>query len=499
MDSMMMSDDPSSESDTRYEMGVSHNTTVYAVGGPATTPPSLSNFTLPDPSSVPPVIDDTDRGQQTDTLASNIEEVTQAIEGEHADLLTGPERESKTYGRFKNCDICQVVMNSAAQAEMHYGGKTHQKKLRRIAEMKADSDTDEILSSGFSILPSTSSTAKGLTMPHCDICGLTFTAMSQAKMHLSGVRHAKKLRQLNLSAKEEIAVPSESIGSTQKEKEALVCTICETICTSWLQLEQHRQGSKHKSVVDAVISAEGSRLAASSSNVNSEPETNFACASCNVSTNSEQQYLQHMGSQRHRNKLLHNERESNRHRPYPTKQDALQKKLTSSNVNFQQNEKSSNTYKALLGVNTRNRKVPYGARYNNSRGQGRNFTESRTFYREAASTMGIGRNNSPYQQTRYFAGSGRGNSLSQQCRLPANRDQSDEDIYIHNDPSAVFPNQDKWYGHDDGGPNMTNSAIGDNGGGNDANNFDDSRVYSSANHMKLGFGKGSGWRDNPSW
>ena len=173
--------------------------------------------------------------------------------------------------------------------------------------------------------------------------------------------------------------------------------------------------------------------------------------------------------------------------------------MTSSNVNFQQNEKSSNTYKALLGVNTRNRKVPYGARYNNSRGQGRNFTESRTFYREAASTMGIGRNNSPYQQTRYFAGSGRGNSLSQQCRLPANRDQSDEDIYIHNDPSAVFPNQDKWYGHDDGGPNMTNSAIGDNGGGNDANNFDDSRVYSSANHMKLGFGKGSGWRDNPSW
>ena len=72
----------------------------------------------------------------------------------------------------------------------------------------ADSDTDEILSSGFSILPSTSSTAKGLTMPHCDICGLTFTAMSQAKMHLSGARHAKKLRQLNLSAKEEIAVPS---------------------------------------------------------------------------------------------------------------------------------------------------------------------------------------------------------------------------------------------------------------------------------------------------
>ena len=135
-----MSDDPSSESDTRYEMGVSHNTTVYAVGGPATTPPSLSNFTLPDPSSVPPVIDDTDRGQQTDTLASNIEEVTQAIEGEHADLLTGPERESKTYGRFKNCDICQVVMNSAAQAEMHYGGKTHQKKLRRIAEMKGKLD-----------------------------------------------------------------------------------------------------------------------------------------------------------------------------------------------------------------------------------------------------------------------------------------------------------------------------------------------------------------------
>lgn len=51
-----------------------------------------------------------------------------------------PKREKKQRS-YTVCDVCNIQLNSAAQAQIHYNGKSHQKRLKKIGNGKAPNST----------------------------------------------------------------------------------------------------------------------------------------------------------------------------------------------------------------------------------------------------------------------------------------------------------------------------------------------------------------------
>ncbi|KAI5945054.1 Zinc finger protein 385B [Manis javanica] len=53
-----------------------------------------------------------------------------------------PEREKKR-ANFTLCNVCNIQLNSAAQAQIHYNGKSHQKRLKQLSNGILKNDNDE--------------------------------------------------------------------------------------------------------------------------------------------------------------------------------------------------------------------------------------------------------------------------------------------------------------------------------------------------------------------
>ncbi|NWU53803.1 Z385B protein, partial [Dromas ardeola] len=49
------------------------------------------------------------------------------------------EREKK-HTNFTLCNVCNIQLNSAAQAQIHYNGKSHQKRLKQLSNGNLKSD-----------------------------------------------------------------------------------------------------------------------------------------------------------------------------------------------------------------------------------------------------------------------------------------------------------------------------------------------------------------------
>ncbi|KAF3699923.1 Zinc finger protein 385B Zinc finger protein 533 [Channa argus] len=56
--------------------------------------------------------------------------------------LYRPKRERKRRS-YTLCEVCNIQLNSAAQAQIHYNGKSHQKRLKQISNGKMPSNTGE--------------------------------------------------------------------------------------------------------------------------------------------------------------------------------------------------------------------------------------------------------------------------------------------------------------------------------------------------------------------
>lgn len=55
-------------------------------------------------------------------------------------VLCRPKRERKQRS-YTLCEVCNIQLNSAAQAQIHYNGKSHQKRLKQISNGKMPSNT----------------------------------------------------------------------------------------------------------------------------------------------------------------------------------------------------------------------------------------------------------------------------------------------------------------------------------------------------------------------
>ncbi|KAM9848852.1 zinc finger matrin-type protein 3 [Aulostomus maculatus] len=150
------------------------------------------------------------------------------VPGQAAPASEHPQDESSPLGREEQedslgleelckplyCKLCNVTLNSAQQAQAHYQGKNHSKKLRnfyagsqqppaiRIPEaLEAAGQTAVSSGSNDSDAGRQQALYKGATRvilatenDYCKLCDASFSSLSVAQAHYQGKNHAKKLR-----------------------------------------------------------------------------------------------------------------------------------------------------------------------------------------------------------------------------------------------------------------------------------------------------------------
>uniref|UniRef100_A0A7N8XVJ9 Zinc finger protein 385B n=1 Tax=Mastacembelus armatus TaxID=205130 RepID=A0A7N8XVJ9_9TELE len=210
-----------------------------------------------------------------------------------------------------SCNVCQLRFNSDSQAEAHYRGSRHAKKLKS-QENKAKaklSITGE--TNGNSSEPPPSSPPSALPAP-----GLISNSSSSLSSKSSPPPPAAVIFSSSPHPppppSQDAPLPVES--EEEKAKKLLYCSLCKVAVNSLSQLEAHNAGSKHKTMLEARSGAgpikayprPGAKLKnGSSTGLKGSGLQNktFHCQICDVHVNSEIQLKQHISSRRHKDRV----------------------------------------------------------------------------------------------------------------------------------------------------------------------------------------------------
>ncbi|OXB62236.1 hypothetical protein ASZ78_009856 [Callipepla squamata] len=61
-----------------------------------------------------------------------------------ADSTEEKKEREKKQTNFTLCNVCNIQLNSAAQAQIHYNGKSHQKRLKQLSNGNLKSDNGDV-------------------------------------------------------------------------------------------------------------------------------------------------------------------------------------------------------------------------------------------------------------------------------------------------------------------------------------------------------------------
>lgn len=170
------------------------------------------------------------------------------------------------------CDTCGITLNSTQQADQHYTGKTHLRKLKGevtpprtpkaprapagpMAPMQGfgqapppppgprlDPVSQGVLDNMMGNIP----TGKRKEVP-CDTCGIVFNSEAQANAHFEGSKHAKKQKVGGSPGAAPTAIdmkPSKPLKGIANCN--YFCVLCNVSLNSPKQLEAHKTGQAHK-------------------------------------------------------------------------------------------------------------------------------------------------------------------------------------------------------------------------------------------------------------
>ncbi|XP_072550284.1 zinc finger protein 385D isoform X3 [Salminus brasiliensis] len=272
-----------------------------------------------------------------------------------------PKRERK-HRSYTLCEVCNIQLNSAAQAQIHYNGKTHQKRLKHANSgstgtaaqgspllaalpmqgrpLQTPLDLKNFLpfrlngSSPLSLFPNfnTMDPVQKAVINHtfgvpqkkkqvisCNICHLRFNSTNQAEAHYKGHKHARKLKALEAQKNKQHRRQLEHTHGREREKErerdrgrksapeplpALLeaCTMEGSRTKHKLMLEgQSVLPRRRGKALSSRATCKSKRLANKGSM--GVANKSFQCEVCEIHVNSETQLSQHMNSRRHKDRL----------------------------------------------------------------------------------------------------------------------------------------------------------------------------------------------------
>ncbi|KAG7520526.1 zinc finger protein 385A-like isoform X1 [Solea senegalensis] len=262
----------------------------------------------------------------------------------------------KTKRPVISCNVCQIRFNSESQAEAHYKGNRHARRVKGIETSKSrpqegdkphtvpptspsppgalssvsdsePSKADETWPSqlnGPQLAPGpppplTTPPTPPMDSPVASVCPLLSTQTSLLMPPSStspGCGSGSTCTEQTGSgpgATGTSVSSSPSIPETEedKAKKLLYCSLCKVAVNSLSQLEAHNKGTKHKTILEArsglgpikAYPRLGPKPSGEQGGGPVDPNTQertFHCEICNVRVNSELQLKQHISSRRHR-------------------------------------------------------------------------------------------------------------------------------------------------------------------------------------------------------
>ncbi|XP_040828059.1 zinc finger protein 385B isoform X2 [Ochotona curzoniae] len=219
-----------------------------------------------------------------------------------------------------SCNVCQLRFNSDSQAEAHYKGSKHAKKVKAL---EATKNKPKMVSSKDSAKASPSCAITPITGNNSDKSEDKGKLKGSSSSQPSSSESGSYLLKSGATALPPGAAtsPSKSTNGApgtvteseeEKAKKLLYCSLCKVAVNSLSQLEAHNTGSKHKTMVEARNGAgpiksyprPGSRLKMQNGSKGSGLQNKtFHCEICDVHVNSEIQLKQHISSRRHKDRV----------------------------------------------------------------------------------------------------------------------------------------------------------------------------------------------------
>uniref|UniRef100_A0A673J655 Zinc finger protein 385D-like n=1 Tax=Sinocyclocheilus rhinocerous TaxID=307959 RepID=A0A673J655_9TELE len=243
-----------------------------------------------------------------------------------------------------SCNICHLRFNSTNQAEAHYKGHKHARKLKALEAQKNKQQRRQLDNASFTSVfvdehfinkaqfdagfahPAVSDSDPVVSVDDAHSSSVVLTPISEvssADLSVSSphFQNPDGLLEPTGAASEIAAQQDNSTGDTpaekdpKKTKQHLHCPICKVTVNSTTQMDAHNSGTKHKLMMEgqSVLprrrgktlssrpSCKSKRLASKGSvGVASK---SFNCEVCEIHVNSETQLSQHMNSRRHKDRL----------------------------------------------------------------------------------------------------------------------------------------------------------------------------------------------------
>ncbi|XP_067167872.1 zinc finger protein 385C [Apteryx mantelli] len=179
-----------------------------------------------------------------------------------------PEQRSKRerkHQSFTLCEVCNIQLNSAAQAQIHYNGKSHQKRLKQLNKGKHPPQATALPSSSSCTGPSGHSSPLLASLP---IPGRPLHPPLDIKhfltFRLNGTSPLNLFPNFNTMDPVQKAVISHTFGvpAPLKKKQFISCNICHLRFNSANQAEAHYKGHKHARRLKAIEAMKSKQKAA---------------------------------------------------------------------------------------------------------------------------------------------------------------------------------------------------------------------------------------------
>uniref|UniRef100_A0A3B5LEU8 C2H2-type domain-containing protein n=1 Tax=Xiphophorus couchianus TaxID=32473 RepID=A0A3B5LEU8_9TELE len=215
-----------------------------------------------------------------------------------------------------SCNICHLRFNSTTQAEAHYKGHKHARKLKAMETQKNRQKNG----------PGQPSAGKDRVAETAMMEGETVQIDAELKDKTADGSDAASGSASDPDPQGSAAAGGEEAAEGKEAKEAktnkkpLHCLTCKVTVNSNSQLESHCSGSKHKQMLDGQNNSQShrrvkvtstprpksrmkQRMGSKSRTVVGVTNQAFHCELCQVSVNSETQLKQHTNSRRHKERL----------------------------------------------------------------------------------------------------------------------------------------------------------------------------------------------------
>ncbi|XP_053748390.1 zinc finger protein 385C isoform X4 [Panthera pardus] len=243
---------------------------------------------------------------------------------------------------FISCNICHLRFNSANQAEAHYKGHKHARKLKAVEAAKSKQRPQTLARDGVLVSPTLTPASGSPGEPHSKAAPAAPPPGPQLQPPLTldptprEPAHSDLLDAASSSSSSscppcspepgrEAPGPEPAVaavgngvnGEGRSEKGRLYCPTCKVTVNSASQLQAHNTGAKHRWMVEGQRGAprrgrgrpvprgggHKAKRVAGGQGGRQGPSPPFHCALCQLQVNSETQLKQHLSSRRHKDRL----------------------------------------------------------------------------------------------------------------------------------------------------------------------------------------------------